>query len=126
MTPPLPKQIREALGLAHKNMGSMQFHYVLLGAEWLYAHLTGLAEKGFDETAVDDEIQRLVNKDIPFNQTFGFSMGAIFQHAQTQALIALRDVEIADLKRQLLAWEKQASTLDGSTKDESKPGSLKL
>lgn len=41
----------------------------------------------FDAKLVDAEIDRLRAADIPFNQTFGFSMGARFQHAKDQRII---------------------------------------
>lgn len=108
MTPPLPKQIREAMEKVAKDLmvgkGTVYpdpddlFKY---GAEWLYSHLTGLAEKGFDEDALYAHFCYAsgVDKDKRSIRYEWFEYGAKWQHAQTQALIALKDAEIERLKK---------------------------
>lgn len=62
----------------------------------------------FDAKLVDAEIDRLRAADIPFNQTFGFSMGARFYHTKDQQMILAL---AAQLENTVGALEKSQKAL---------------
>lgn len=120
----LPKQIREEMEKAFQDLWQNKYakFWPTLksndlcvkmfehGASYLYAHLTGLAEKGFDEEAVEAdaleyERRECVDKDDVWcgaSLNVGYCEGRKVQYAQTQALIVARDAEIKRLETMYL------------------------